>query len=222
MMNSRRTRIAVLISGAGSNLKALIEARQSGRLNVEIAHVISNRADAGGLQHAREAGIACSVFDIHSTGTGEPLDRAIADCLDRVAPDLIVLAGYMRILGPDLVRQFRGKMINLHPSLLPRHPGLDTYRKALAAGDGEHGSSMHFVTAGLDDGPLVAQARIAVLPGDTPGSLAVRLGPVEHRLIVATVELFTRHVVEQGPEYAMVDGMPLMQPLLLQDDDTLA
>jgi phosphoribosylglycinamide formyltransferase-1 len=214
--------LAVLISGTGSNLKALIDAMQAGRLSVSIDQVISNKAQAGGLDHARQAGIPCSVFDAASTGVGEPLDLAIAGCLQQVRPDLVVLAGYMRILGPALVQQFAGKMINLHPSLLPKYPGLDTYRRCLASGDREHGSSMHFVTEGLDDGPLITQVRIPVLADDTPETLAARLGPEEHRLIVATVELFTRHAVEMAGSDVLLDGKKLSRPLELQRDETLA
>jgi phosphoribosylglycinamide formyltransferase-1 len=220
-MNTPPLSVAVLISGTGSNLKALIDAMQSGRLHISIDHVISNKAEAGGLAHARAAGIPCSIFDIHSTGTGEPLDRAIATCLERVKPDLIVLAGYMRILGPALVRQFAGQMINLHPSLLPKYPGLDTYRRCLESGDREHGSSMHFVTEGLDDGPLIAQVRIPVHVDDTAASLAARLGPTEHRLIVATVELFTRNRVEMVAGAVVLNGSELRRPLILQSDDRL-
>jgi len=217
MTGPGRLAIAVLISGTGSNLKALIEAMQSGRLNIDIVRVVSNRAEAKGLDYARAAGIPVSVFG----GKGEALDVAIGDCLEATAPDLVVLAGYMRILGPGLVRRFQGRIINLHPSLLPRYPGLDTYRRALDAGDREHGSSMHFVTEGLDDGPLIAQAHIPIRPDDNPASLAHRLGPVEHRLIVATVELFTRHRVEMGPGCTKLDGQAMKRPLKLNDDNGL-
>jgi phosphoribosylglycinamide formyltransferase-1 len=220
-MTGKPLSLAVLISGTGSNLKALIDAMQAGRLDISIDHVISNKAQAGGLNHARQAGIPFSVFDAEGTGVGEPLDRAIGARLRQVEPDLVVLAGYMRILGPALVRQFAGEMINLHPSLLPKYPGLDTYRRCLANGDREHGSSMHFITEGLDDGPLITQVRIPVLTDDTPATLAARLGPEEHRLIVATVELFTRHAVEMAGSDVLVDGKKLPRPLELQKDETL-
>ena len=213
--------VAVLISGTGSNLKAIIDARKSGRLNVDIARVISNKADAGGLVFAREAGIPCSVIPSAGAPSREAHDAAISRCLDETDPDLVVLAGYMRILGGEMVARFRGKIINLHPSLLPKYPGLDTYRKALDAGDAEHGSSMHFVTEGLDDGPLISQAKIPVLPGDDPESLARRLGPVEHRLVVATVELFTRRKVEMSPDGVWVDGELSAGPMMLSEDDQL-
>jgi phosphoribosylglycinamide formyltransferase-1 len=127
----------------------------------------------------------------------------------------------MRILGAELVNRFAGRIINLHPSLLPRYPGLNTYQRVLDAGDSEHGSSMHFVTEGLDDGPLIAQVKIPVQPGDDAGSLARRLGPQEHRLIVATVALFTRHTVEQSAGGVMIDGSRLLNPLLLNEHDQL-
>ena len=136
-MDSGTLSVAVLISGTGSNLKAIIDAQKSGRLNVDIDRVISNKADAGGLVFAREAGIPCSVIPSTGAPSREAHDAAISRCLDETGPDLVVLAGYMRILGGEMVARFRGKIINLHPSLLPKYPGLDTYRKALDAGDAE-------------------------------------------------------------------------------------
>jgi phosphoribosylglycinamide formyltransferase-1 len=141
----------------------------------------------------------------------------VTRCLDGKDVELVVLAGYMSILGARLVDRYAGRMINLHPSLLPLYPGLDTYRRALAAGDREHGASIHFVTAELDSGPVISQVRIPVLPGDTTRELAARLGPREHELLRATVELFTERRVELHADAVVLDGQRLTQPLLLNE-----
>lgn len=215
-MSHRPLRVAVLISGTGSNLKALIDAARSGRLNIEISQVISNRSEAPGLGHAREAGIETEVIGA-SDRAGR--DRAVAQCLDDKEVELVVLAGYMSILGARLVARYTGRIINLHPSLLPLYPGLDTYRRALAAGDREHGASIHFVTPELDSGPIISQVRIPVLPGDTARELAARLGPREHHLLRATVELFTERRVKMHSTAVVLDGQRITQPLLLDEQN---
>jgi phosphoribosylglycinamide formyltransferase-1 len=217
-----RLRIAVLISGTGSNLKALVDAQAAGQLDLDIVHVISNRAEAPGLDHARNAGIPYSVIDKTSAGeSGE--DEAVARCLREVDPDLVLLSGYMRILGAELVSEFAGRMINQHPSLLPRYKGLHTYRRVLAAGDAQHGASLHFVTAELDGGPIIAQTRIPVENDDDEQTLAARLGPLEHRLLRAVMELFSLRRVRMGGDESrgavLVDGEPLQQPLELIDGE---
>lgn len=217
-MTPRPLRTAVLISGSGTNLRALIEARDQGRLALDLCHVISSRRDAPGLKHAERAGISTTVVQ-HDDAAEQ--DRAILARLAPLAPELIVLAGYMRILGPEAVTPFAGRMINLHPSLLPRYKGLDTYRRALAAGDTEHGASIHFVTADLDAGPVIAQVRIPVLQGDSPATLASRLAPREHELLCATVELFTRRRVECSQDRVLLDGMVLAEPLQLDENGQL-
>jgi len=216
-MSSAALRTAVLISGTGSNLKTLIDANSTGSLNLDICHVISSRREAPGLEHARKAGIKASVF---SERNATDQDRKILDCLLACKPELVVLAGYMRILGPQPVQAFSGRMINLHPSLLPRYPGLDTSQRVLGSGDRVHGASIHFVTTQLDAGPVIAQVRIPVHQGDTPRSLAARLGPREHALLTATVELFTQRRVEMNHERALLDGQPLPQPLQLNENNT--
>lgn len=213
MNNNRRLRLAVLISGTGSNLKALIDAIEQGHLNASIVKVISNRADAHGLLHAKAAHIPCTVIESSRSRTRKALDDGVSECLETVDPDLVVLAGYMRILGPEVVRRFRGKMINLHPSLLPKFPGLDTYERAIAAGEQHHGSSIHFVTEGLDDGPVISQASLAIHSADTPQALASRLRPLEHQLIVATVQLFVHRDVQTVQDHVEIDGEPLRNPL---------
>lgn len=215
-------RTTVLISGSGSNLQALIDARGAGILPVDIIHVISNVAGARGLQRAREAGIDASVLEHGAFADREAFDRALALLIAAGDPQLVVLAGFMRIIGPAVLESFRGRMINLHPSLLPLYRGTDTYRRALEAGDRQHGASIHFVTEELDGGPVIAQVVIPVQAGDDAASLAARLGPMEHRLIVATVELFARHRVKCSDGYVFVDDKKLESPLRLQSDDRLA
>lgn len=210
-MNAR-LRLAVLISGTGSNLKALIDAKADGQLDLEIVHVVSNRAEAPGLDHARNAGIEFTVVN-RTTDPDVTEDEAVARCLRKVAPDLVLLSGYMRILGADLVDEFAGRMINQHPSLLPKYKGLDTYRRVLEAGDAEHGASVHFVTAELDGGPLIAQTRIPVAADETPQSLAGRLGPIEHSLLRAVMELFAAGRVTMGDGVTLLDGQALAKPM---------
>lgn len=215
-------RLTVLISGNGSNLQALIDARKSGRLDIEIVNVISNRADAKGLQRAALANIDCTVLDHHSFPDRDAFDRALAVLISAGRPELIILAGFMRIIGCGVLDHFAGRIINLHPSLLPLYRGTDTYQRALDAGDQEHGASIHFVTEELDGGPVISQIRIPVLAGDDSDSLAARLAPMEHRLLVSTIEFFTRHEVECHDNEIFVGGNKLGRALKLQADDSLS
>ena len=211
----------VLISGNGSNLQALIDARASGQLALDIIHVISNVSDAKGLRRAEKAGINTSVLEHGKFAGREAFDEALSLLIAAGEPDLVILAGFMRIIGPAILEPFAGKMINLHPSLLPLYRGTNTYQRALDAGDSRHGASIHFVTAELDGGPVVAQVVIPVLETDDAAALAARLGPMEHQLVVATVEFFTRHTGECSDDGVIVDGERLAEPLLLQADGHL-
>lgn len=208
-------RITVLISGGGSNLQALIDARDRGRLKVEINHVISNRADAFGLERARKAGIPTSILQQNEFPRHTDYDRKLAELIAVGSPDLVVLAGFMRIVGPEVLQSFAGKLINLHPSLLPLHRGTNTYERAIKSGDAEHGASVHFVTADLDAGPVISQVRIPIEAQDQPATLAARLSPREHQLLVATVELFSRCPVQCAHGVITLDGEILKQPLVL-------
>lgn len=212
----------VLISGSGSNLKALITACQSGSLDININHVISNVAGAGGLVHAENAGIKSSILEHGSFARREEFDRALALLIAAGEPQLIVLAGFMRIIGAEVLKPFQGKMINLHPSLLPLYRGTDTYRRAIEAGDKQHGASIHFVTEELDGGPVISQVVIPVEPEDDPASLAARLSPMEHKLLVATVELFSAHKVECSDGSVFIDGVKSAHPLQLQTGGNLS
>lgn len=214
-----RLKATVLISGSGSNLQSLIDARQAGRLHADIIHVISNVPTAAGLQRAARACIPTSVLEHGAFADRAEFDRSLGLLAAAGEPDLVVLAGFMRIIGPQALEPFRGRMINLHPSLLPKYRGTHTYQRAIDAGDRQHGASIHFVTEELDGGPVIAQVVIPILPGDDAGSLAARLGPQEHRLIVATVDLIARRRVECAPGAVYVDGRQLERPLRLRDDD---
>jgi phosphoribosylglycinamide formyltransferase-1 len=185
-----RCRLVVLISGRGSNLRAILEAVRAGELPVEVCAVISNRPDAGGLAHARAAGIAHEVVDHREFPDREAFDAALMRAIDRYRPDLVALAGFMRVLGERFIEHYEGRLMNIHPSLLPAFPGLRTHERALAAGEKEHGASVHFVTREVDAGPVIVQARVPVLPGDTPEALAARVLEQEHRIYPLAIRWF--------------------------------
>jgi len=208
----RPLRVAALASGRGSNLAALIAAR----LPVEFVLVGSDKARAGALTVAAQAGIPTVSLHPRDFATRADFDRALFGHVAASGADLLVLAGYMRIVDADVVAAWEGRAINVHPSLLPKYRGLHTHRQCLEAGDAEHGASVHFVTAELDGGPVVAQARIPVLPGDTEISLAERLLVEEHKLLPAVVAAIAsgRLRWEGG---AIFDGLPLTSPLRLTD-----
>jgi phosphoribosylglycinamide formyltransferase 1 len=182
--------IVILISGGGSNMAAIVRAAQRGHwersLGVRVAAVVSNRADAGGLALAEAQGIATQVLDHRQFDSREAFDAALADLIDRQDPDgrpaLVVLAGFMRVLTPAFVRHYEGRLVNIHPSLLPAFPGLHTHARALAAGCRFAGATVHMVTEVLDEGPILAQAVVPILPGDTPQVLAARVLTQEHHL----------------------------------------
>ncbi|MES2296925.1 MAG: phosphoribosylglycinamide formyltransferase [Pseudomonadota bacterium] len=195
--------IVILISGRGSNMEALVRAAQAERWPARVAAVISNRADAGGLAFAAAHGIPTAVVPNKDYASRELFDAALQAAIDAFAPDLVVLAGFMRILTPPFVAHYAGRMLNIHPSLLPAFPGLDTHQQALDAGVAEHGATVHFVTAELDHGPIVEQARVAVVPGDTAATLAARVLAQEHQLYPRAIRLF----VEE--RLSIVDGKVL-------------
>ena len=192
--------IVILISGRGSNMEAIVRAQQAEAWPARIAAVISNKPDAKGLAFAASHGIPTAVVPNKEFPTREAFDAALQETIDRFEPDLVVLAGFMRILTAPFVEHYAGRMLNIHPSLLPLFPGLHTHRQALDAGVTEHGATVHFVTAELDHGPAVIQARIPVLPGDTEDSLAERLLAEEHVIYPKAVRLFIedRLSIENG------------------------
>ena len=182
--------IVILISGRGSNMEALIAARDAGRLPVNIAAVISNRPDAQGLETAMRAGITAHFIDHKAFSGRESFDAALAECIDSFTPDLVVLAGFMRILSEGFVRHYEGRLMNIHPSLLPSFPGLHTHQRALEEGVRIHGCTVHFVTPTLDHGPVIIQAAVPVLDSDTEATLAARVLRQEHQVYPQAVRWF--------------------------------
>jgi phosphoribosylglycinamide formyltransferase 1 len=179
-----KKRVAVLISGRGSNMRALVEAARDPSYPAQIVAVISNKADAAGLDFARENGIRAFVISHKNYDTREAFDRALDAYLRDLNVDIVVCAGFMRVMTPAILDHWNGRMINIHPSLLPAYKGLHTHERALADGAKEHGATVHFVTSELDGGPIIAQARVLVLPGDTVETLAARVLEAEHPLFV--------------------------------------
>ena len=182
MSTSDKPSIVILISGRGSNMMSIVKAAQDGQLPVSIAAIISNRPDAAGLEFAKQAGINTAIIDHKDFDSRESFDQALAKGIDIYSPDLVVLAGFMRILTTEFVEHYTSKLINIHPSLLPKFKGLDTHQRAIDAGEKEHGASVHLVTAELDDGPVVLQARVPILDDDTASTLAARVLEQEHQL----------------------------------------
>jgi len=209
--------IVVLISGNGSNLQAIIDAVNRKEIPAEIRAVISNRPQAFGLERARRAGIPTVVIDHGRFADRESFDAALQAAIDGYRPALVVLAGFMRILTPAFVTHYHGRMLNVHPSLLPAFRGLDTHRRALAAGVTEHGLSIHFVTDELDGGPVIIRKKVAVLPGDDVDSLTARVQEAEHRLYPRVIAWFATGRLRLQDHRVMFDGAPLAAPL---DEDT--
>ncbi len=204
----------MLISGSGSNLQAIIDAVNKGRISARIAAVISNRPDAYGLQRAAAADIHTDTVDHTGFDSREAFDRALRECIDGYQPDLLVLAGFMRILTPDFVRHYEGRMLNIHPSLLPLYKGIHTHRRVLEDGGNEHGVSVHFVTPELDGGPVVMQARIPVLPSDTEETLANRVQVQEHIIYPRVVKWFVEKRLKLEGGVAWLDGRPMNRPAM--------
>ncbi|HRO87114.1 MAG: phosphoribosylglycinamide formyltransferase [Chiayiivirga sp.] len=213
-------RVAVLASGRGSNLAALLAASRAPDAGYRIVGVFSDQADAGALALAREADIEAAAVTRRPDEPRAAHDARLFARVAEVQPNLIVCAGYMRIISAEALSQLAIPMINLHPSLLPLHPGLDTHARALAAGDAQHGCSVHVVTADLDAGPLLAQSRIAIEADDTPERLAARVLACEHRLLPATVRAIARGTLDLSGPVPHHGGVPLSAPLQL-DPSTL-
>ncbi|PKM33267.1 MAG: phosphoribosylglycinamide formyltransferase [Gammaproteobacteria bacterium HGW-Gammaproteobacteria-12] len=201
--------VVVLISGSGSNLQALIDSVAHDGNPARIGAVICNRADAYGLERAKQAGIATELLDHKQFDGREAFDAALIEAIDAHQPDLVVLAGFMRILTPGFVQHYAGRLLNIHPSLLPKHKGLHTHQRAIEAGDSEHGCSVHFVTEELDGGPLVVQAVLPVMADDTAESLARRVHQQEHQIYPLAVRWFAEGRLRLGAQGAMLDGQPL-------------
>ena len=210
--------IAVLISGAGSNLKALIDACSDGHIDGRVALVLSNRPGVEGLRHADSAGIANRVIDHRAYASREAFDCALVDALAPCKPDLVILAGFMRILTPEFIGPFEGRLLNIHPSLLPKYPGLNTHQRALDAGDAEAGSTVHFVTEELDGGPPVVFARVPIDPGDDADSLARRVQAREHQIYPLAAQWYCSGRLALTNDGARLDGRVLPAGGLDADD----
>jgi phosphoribosylglycinamide formyltransferase-1 len=214
----RRCRTAILISGSGSNLQAFINQVAQGRLPLDIALVISNCADAYGLERAAAADIPAMTVQHRDFATREAFDRSLAAELEAASIELVILAGFMRILSPWFVRQYRGRILNIHPALLPLYPGLDTHQRALDAGDAQHGSTVHFVSDELDGGPRIIAGRTRVRPDDTEASLKARVQAIEHLIYPEAAAWFAdqRLVCHEG--HALLDGRQLAEPVIRDFD----
>ena len=222
MPESRPYRLAVLASGRGSNLQALLGATASGELNARVVGVFSDKPDAPALARARAAGVPAHGLAPRAFPHRLAFDEALFEAVEATAPDLIVCAGYMRLISEAAIAPRRGRVVNIHPSLLPAFKGLHTHAQALAAGVPEHGASVHFVTPDLDGGPVLAQARVPVQPGDDAQALATRVLAREHPLLVASIALLAARRVALVDDTITLDGEPLGAPLQLAANDRFA
>jgi phosphoribosylglycinamide formyltransferase-1 len=220
-MTRPAARVAVLISGEGSNLQALIDAARAERLGARIVAVVSNRAAARGLERARAAGIEALHLPAARGQERSAYDAALAALLAPYEPDLVVLAGFMRIVGSELVQQYAGRMLNIHPSLLPKYPGLETHRRVLEAGERTHGATVHFVTADLDAGPAVIQYRLGIRAVDTAESLARRVHVGEHIILPRAVSWFAAGRLRLAGGSVMLDGQALLAPVAIDEEGGL-
>ena len=211
--------VAILISGRGSNMVAIAEAAHGGRLPVRVTVVISDQPQAPGLAHARDMGLPIAVVARRPGVERGDYDRELAARVRNFSPRLVVLAGFMRVLGDAFVQEFSGRLLNIHPSLLPRHRGLHTHARVLAAGAREHGCSVHFVTEELDGGPVVLQARIPVLTGDTEQTLSARVQAQEHRIYPMVIGWYATGRLEWRDDQPWLDGQQLSAPVVLSDGE---
>lgn len=201
--------LVVLISGSGSNLQAFLDAIKAGTLRAEIRAVISNRPEVQGLIRAQRAGITTHVLDHRKFASREAFDEALAQQVDHYQPELVILAGFMRILTSPFVARFQGRLLNIHPSLLPKYPGLHTHQRAIEAGDSIAGATVHFVTEELDGGPPAVQAQVPIHPGDDAASLAARVLEQEHRIYPLAAQWFCEQRLRLHDGKALLDGTPL-------------
>lgn len=212
-------RLIILISGSGSNLQAFIDAIARGELHAHIAAVISNKTDAGGLQHAAHANIPTAVIDHKQFANREAFDTELRARVESYQPDLVVLAGFMRILTPIFLQPFHGRLINIHPSLLPKYPGLHTHQRALDAGDSKAGATVHFVTDELDGGPAIIQASIPITVDDNAAAIAARVLVQEHRIYPLAAQWFAQQRLQLRHNHSTLDGNPLPATGFIFRDD---
>ncbi|MXW21507.1 MAG: phosphoribosylglycinamide formyltransferase [Gammaproteobacteria bacterium] len=214
-------RTVVLLSGTGTNFQAILDRAASDAVDVEPVGALSDRPGAQGLERARRAGIPAIAVPRGEFPDARSWWDGIAARLRTLSPDVLVLAGFMRILPPELCREYKGRVLNIHPSLLPRFPGLNTYRRVLAAGDRWHGTTVHFVTEDLDAGPRVAQARIRVGSGDDPDTLRARVQACEHVLYPRVLEWMSQGRLTMGARHAILDGSELSEPVVFEEGQLL-
>ena len=217
-MSKPSCKIAVLISGGGSNLQSIIDHVAQGHINASIACVISNNADAYGLQRAAKANIPTHVIEHNNYASREAFEAELIKTLEVYNIKLIILAGFMRVLGPTFVNEYSNNILNIHPSLLPKYTGLHTHARALEAGDAEHGCSVHFVTAGLDEGPLIIQASVPVKPNDTADVLAARVLEKEHIIYPLAVKWFCEGKLQMQDNKVFLEDSELTQVIMLNSE----
>ena len=209
MITKIRPRLVVLLSGSGSNFQAFIDATKSSALNADIVAVISNKTGVMGLERGKNAGIANEVVDHRAFVDRESFDHALAERIESYKPDLVILAGFMRILTPGFVHRFAGRIMNIHPSLLPKYPGLHTHQRAIDAGDTTAGATVHFVTSELDGGPAIIQAEVPILPGDNEAALASRVLVQEHQIYPLAARWFCEGRLSFNNGRPQLDGKKL-------------
>jgi phosphoribosylglycinamide formyltransferase 1 len=213
-MSRELLRLAVLISGRGSNMQAIARACHSGAIHAEIAVVVADREDAAGIAIARELGLQTAVVPWKAFPDRAAFERALAEVLETHRAEVVILAGFMRVLSPEFAEAFAGRLINIHPALLPKYRGLDTHRRCLEAGDAEHGASVHFATAELDGGPVILQSRIPVRPGETEKDLALRVLATEHVILPRVLGWLADGRLTWRDGRGWLDGKPLDEPIV--------
>ncbi|HEY6643464.1 phosphoribosylglycinamide formyltransferase [Povalibacter sp.] len=216
MTEPARLATVILISGRGSNMQAIAQRSASGELPIDIRAVVSDKPEAAGLALASESGLVTASLSPKGFADRPAYDAALAALVNSYEPQLIVLAGFMRILTPAFIGAFAGRILNVHPSLLPRYRGLHTHRRALEAGDTVHGVSVHFVTEELDGGPVIIQACVPVLASDTEATLSARVQREEHRILPQAIDWFARGRLELRADAAWLDGQPLSAPIVVE------
>ena len=214
-MSSKSCNTAILISGSGTNLQSFIDDVASGELELSLSIVFTNRANAYGLTRARDAGIATACIEHRDYADRQSFDRAVAQMLDKAEPELLLLAGYMRILSPWFVNHYAGRILNIHPALLPAFPGLDTHQRVLDSGDTWHGSTVHFVTDDLDAGPRILQGRLTVDTDESADELATRVQAIEHQIYPQATNWFANGRLAYHDDAAWLDGEHLDEPIVL-------
>lgn len=213
MSSDAKLRVAVLLSGSGTNLQAIIDRTESGELDIDIVGIVSDNPDAFGLERARRAGLRTAVVEFASFANRDEFDIELENTLANLEPDLVVLAGYMRILATPVVNAYEGRMLNIHPSLLPEYPGLDTYRRVLEAGDEWHGTTVHYVIPELDSGPAILQYRIRIRPDDTEDRLRERLQNGEYLIYSRVIDWIASNRLHLRDGTVVLDGMELDAPV---------